>query len=259
MRTSFFAFTLALFALGLQYSVRADVVLSTIGVAVVEDFDDFRGDGFSNAPSSTQLDSNTYRVTGLSDGDGTFGGVHDSGDFARGMSTGGESTGGIYAFDLGGGDYGVGVQPTGDDFTPGTLTIRVTNNTGGDIDGIDLDADGNFFNDADRSTRWTFEISFDDNTYTPFQTLDSPEAADAAPSWVLQQINGGVPFPVALNDGGQFFIRIRGNDLGGSGSRDEFALSFLSITATSTAVPEPGCVSVLALFGCLAISRRRKH
>lgn len=256
MRISLVALMIGIITLAAGQSVQADIVLSAIGIATVEDFDDFRGDGFSNAPSATQLDSNTYRATGLSDGDGAFGGVHDTGDFARGSSTGGVVSGGIYAFDVGGGNFGVGVQSTGSDFTPGTFTIRIANNTGGDIDGIDLEADGFFFNDAERSTQWIFEFSLDDNTYTPFETLDSPEASDDTPAWELDATTGNLPLPV-ISDGAQFFLRIRGDDLAGSGSRDEFALARLSITATSS-VPEPTGVGLLAALGCLFVVRRQR-
>lgn len=249
---------LALFAATIARPASADFVLFAPGVATVEDFDAFRGGGFSNAPSGIQLDSNTYRATGFSDGDGVFGGVHETGDFARGSSTGGVGSGGAYAFDVGGGDFGVGVQPTGADFTPGAFTIRVANMTGVSIDGIDIDAQGYFFNDADRSTRWTFEISFDDNTYTPFQLLDSPEVADVAPEWSLNPVFGSLPFPAPLADGEKFFIRIRGDDLAGSGNRDEFALSWLSITGTSSAVPEPGSAMLFG-FGALCLGFRRRR
>ena len=37
----------------------------------------------------------------------------------RGSSTGGVSTGGTYAFDIGGGNVALGVQPGGSDFSPG--------------------------------------------------------------------------------------------------------------------------------------------
>jgi hypothetical protein len=54
-----------------------------------ETFSGFDGSGFAPSPATGQLDSNVWRVTGMSDGNGTFGGTHDSGDFARGSSTGG--------------------------------------------------------------------------------------------------------------------------------------------------------------------------
>ena len=51
-----------------------------------ENFDTFDGSGFANSPATGQLDSNFWRATGLSQGDGTFGGNHTSSDFAGGES-----------------------------------------------------------------------------------------------------------------------------------------------------------------------------
>ena len=242
-------------------TAQADIVLDGVGVTVVEDFNDFRGAGFSAAPSAGQLDSDTYRVTGLSDGDGTFGGTHDTGDFARGTSAGGVTTGGIYAFETTTGDFAAGVQPTGSDMTPGDVTIRVTNNTGEALNFIDIRADALFLNDADRSTRWTFAASLldVDAAYQDIFSIDSTEAADAAPAWSQTAIGDTFSLgPIQIADGQQFFIRITGDDLAGSGSRDEFAMDNLSITGL-VVIPEPGStLFLLSSFAFVGIARRRK-
>lgn len=239
----------------------ADLVLSTVGDEAVDDFDDFRGAGFSPSPTSEQLSSNTYRATGFSDGNGSFGGTFDSGDFARGESLGGVTTGGAYAFDVGGGDYGIGVQPGGNDFTPGEFTIRAANMTGFDLVAINLEAETYFLNDQDRSTRWTFAFSLDDINYItlPF-ALDSGEAADSAPAWSPNPISEYIPLggPV-IADGSQFYIKITGDDLAGSGSRDEFVMTRLSLTGFATAVPEPGSLAVLAALSLGTIFNRRRR
>jgi len=224
--------------------IHGDIVLNSVGVAVVEDFNDFRGLGFDTSPSAGQLDSDTYRAIGFDDGPGAFGGTHTSGDFARGTSTGGVSTGGAYAFEVGGsgsGDFAVGVQPTGDDFTPGTFTIRGRNGTGQTISGIGISATGYFFSDQDRSTRWTFEFSTNDTDYTELFFLDSPEAAGAA-QWDATPISQTIPLGAGIADNQQFFIRVTGEDLSGTGFRDEFAMDNLSLTA----VPEPSGFALLA-------------
>lgn len=239
--------------------LHGDIVLNTVGVAVTEDFNDFRGLGFDTSPTAGQLDSDTYRATGFSDGDGALGGTHTSGDFARGTSEGGVSTGGTYAFEVGGsgsGDFAVGVQRTDDDFTPGTFTIRGRNSTGQTISALRLEASGFFFNDQDSSTRWTFEFSLDDSTYFGPLTLDSEATADASPAWAPVAIDEFVSLdPIGLANNQQFFIRITGVDLAGTGDRDEFALDNLSLTA----VPEPSGLALLAAmvvpFCCI---RKRK-
>lgn len=239
----------------------ADLLLTSTGVEAFDDFDDFRGAGFSPTPTSAQLSSNTYRATGFSDGDGTFGDTFESGDFARGESTGGVTTGGTYAFDVGGGDYGVGVQPGGSDFTPGTFTIRIANMTGVDLGSINLSAETYFLNDEDRSTRWTFAISLDDTNYLTLPlALDSEEAADATPAWSPNPINEFIPLGgQVISNGAQFYIRITGDDLAGSGSRDEFVMTRFGVEGFAASVPEPGSLGGLAALAIGTLVARRKR
>ncbi|MEM7054316.1 MAG: hypothetical protein AAF446_07170, partial [Pseudomonadota bacterium] len=84
-----------------------------------EDFSGFTGTGFDANPSAGQLDSDVFIVTGFNSGTLDFGGSATSGDFARGEASGGVTTGGIYAFDIGAGNRTFGIQPGGNDFTPG--------------------------------------------------------------------------------------------------------------------------------------------
>ena len=88
-----------------------------------EGFESFSGLGFSTPGGAGQLDSNHWRATGLSDGDGSFLGTHTTGDFARGFQSAPVSTGGVYAFDVGANRV-LGAQPTGSDITPGAITLR---------------------------------------------------------------------------------------------------------------------------------------
>ncbi len=69
-----------------------------------QDFNDFNGIGFAPNPIIGQLDSNVWSVKGLSDGDLDFGEMGTTGDFAREVSSGGVSSGGVYAFEFSTGD-----------------------------------------------------------------------------------------------------------------------------------------------------------
>src|SRR5688572_21005505 len=102
------------------------------------DFTGFTGGGFTPNPGAGQLDSDTWSVTGLTDGPLAFGGTGTSGDYARGSSSGGVSTAGIYAFDVGGGNVTLGFQATTDDLTPGELILRVENDTGQNLSGLEI-------------------------------------------------------------------------------------------------------------------------
>ena len=129
-----------------------------------ETFDAFDGSGFANSPSTGQLDSNYWRATGLSQGDGTFGGDHTSSDFAGGESTGGISSGGIYSFDVGS-NRTLGVQPTGSDMTPGSIGLKLTNTTGTAIDQWTINYDLWVNNNEQRSNSVKLSYSLDDSNY----------------------------------------------------------------------------------------------
>jgi hypothetical protein len=252
---SFFALSLTVgFVTASTTITQADIVLTSLGTTVLEDFNDFRGDGFAPNPTSGQLDSTSYRALGFSDGDGVFGGTHDSGDFARGTATAGVTEGGAYAFEVSSSNYAVGVQPTDDDFTPGNFTVRVRNETGVALNSVTLSATGYFFNDEDFATRWTFQGSLNDSFYVDLFTLDSIEAADDTPVWDPVPISETITFPFPVADGERFYLRIVGDDLSGSGARDQFALDNLAVTA----IPEPASLGVLIWMFCPFLRRSRR-
>ena len=117
----------------------AQLSISSLGTSYTIDFDntvsgvnsgEFDGSGFASSPSDGQLDCDGIIATGLSDGDGAFGTDKTSGDFARGTDSAsphnGVGTGGIYAFEVSSGNYAIGVQPGGSDFTPGSFILKIT-------------------------------------------------------------------------------------------------------------------------------------
>ena len=204
-----------------------------------EDFSGYTGSGFAPMPAAGQLDSDTYQLLGMSSGDLLFGGTGTSGDFARGASTGGESTGGAYAFDVGSGNVAFGIQPGGSDFTPGSFDIRLNNDTGAVITEFNIAYTIWVFNDQPRGNSINFEWSSDGVNYTPVPDLDftTPEAADGSPAWTdtarLATING---LNIAID--ADFFLRWSSDDVSGSGSRDEFALDDIQVT-TGGVVSDP--------------------
>ena len=222
------------------------------------DFSDFNGSGFSTTPITGQLDSNTWRITGLSDGDGAFGGTHTAGDFARGSDVeGGISTGGVYAFDISG-NIAIGIQPGGSDATPGTLTLRLTNNTGSTLHGFNVSYDVFVNNDQGRANSFNFAYSANDTSYTNVQagSVTSIEASDTngfvnagTLSFAISGIN--------LDNGENFYFQWKAGDVSGSGARDEFALDNIRFNAV---VPEPGTYALLSGICSLSfiILRRRK-
>ncbi|MEM8830174.1 MAG: hypothetical protein AAGE96_12570 [Cyanobacteria bacterium P01_G01_bin.19] len=215
--------------------VVSNIVLSNKALAFnitleTIDFSDFTGDGFSSAPSSGQLDNDDWAVTGLSDGDVAFGDVDkNTNDFARGISSGGENTGGIYSFDVGEGNRALGIQPTAGDFNPGTFTLKLTNDTGNTINDLDISYSVYIFNDENRSNSFNFSYSGDNSTYTSISSLNVTSTAGeaAAPAWV-ENSRSTTLSGVNIASNSDFYLRWSGEDVGGSGHRDEFALDDIS-------------------------------
>ncbi len=218
-----------------------------------EDFDGFDGSGFQSNPTTGQLDSDFWSITGLSDGDLAFGGTETNTDtdFTRGTSTGGVSTGGIYAFDLGNnsGDYILGVQPIGADFAPGDFTLKFTNNTGSTLDGIIVSYDIVVYNDQGRSSSFNFAHKDDSgDTFSAITSLDfsTPQDADSSPTWTTTAITTTIT-GITLTDGDDYFLQWSSDDVGGSGSRDQFGLNNVVVSA----IPEPSTYALV--FGSIAL------
>lgn len=217
----------------------------------VIDFTGYTGAGFAPSPAAGQLDSNTWSVTGMSDGDLAFGGTGDSGDFARGSNDGGTGTGGFYNWnhaDINGGTGSFGIQPGGSDWTPGDLILRINNQTGAPITEIEVSYEVWVYNDQDRSNSLNFSHSADNGTYIAVPSLDyaSPLAQDAAPVWSKTD-RAGTLTGLNIAPGGDYYLRWTGDDIGGAGARDEFALDNISVRA----VPEPSTMALL-LCGLIA-------
>lgn len=202
----------------------------------------FDGSGISN-PSPGQLSSLGWRFEGFSDGDSNYGDVITSGDYARGTSPGGVSTGGMYAFQrtVGGSvNHFMGFQPTGSDFTEGSAILRVQNQTGGDLRNIDVNFLILEYNDQARSQEIKFYYSTDDATWTEVSSVAhyTGLSADPSPTWEEFQ-KKAVIYDLNIADGDYIYFRWGSDDFDGSGSRDEigfdnivFKANFWSGTGT---------------------------
>ncbi|MBC8045698.1 MAG: T9SS type A sorting domain-containing protein [Fimbriimonadaceae bacterium] len=218
-----------LFAVSFSCILSAQLIVSTIGSPETIDFTGFDGSGFSTGPSDGQLNSNTWSVIGFSYGDLLFGDEGTTDDFARGSTSGFETTGGIYGVDIFG-DQALMVQPTADDFTPGSFILKIENNSGTVIGQFDLAYDIYVLNDQGRSNSFNFSYSYDNITYTDVTDMDynSPEASDFSP--YLENKSYSLT-GIAIADGDFFYVRWTGDDVSGAGNRDEFALDNISFTA----------------------------
>lgn len=198
-----------------------------LATLVAESFEAFDGTGFASSPSAGQLDSDQWRITGLSDGNGTFGGNHTTGDFARGVESDPIFSGGIYAFDVGANRV-LGTQPTGGDMTPGAIGLQVSNTTGGDVTEWTINYDLWVRNDQQRSTSIELSYSTDDSNYTliPAGNFITPETSDSA-GWNSNPFEATIS--VTISDGASLYFRWSLADESGSGSRDEIGIDDVTI------------------------------
>lgn len=190
----------------------------------------FDGSGINTSPSSGQLNSNTWRFIGFSDGDSDFGETHNSGDFSRGTSSGAVSTGGMYAFQTGFGNTALGIQQGGSDFTPGEIILKLMNSTAQEVVGVELNYNLFVYNDQNRSSSVNFYYSTDGNNYTLVSGAEyiSTESSDAIATW--DSLYFTIPISgLSIQDANNLFLKWELDDAGGSGSRDEIAIDNIQV------------------------------
>lgn len=185
----------------------------------------FNGAGFDPIPAPGQLDSDAWEISGFSDGDLPFGGSNNTGDYARGVSPGGVTTGGIYSFETAAGDYSLGIQPTTADFTPGSITLKIKNLTAQTLQAIDISYTLHYLDDGGYSSGVSLFWSTDGYQYhlIPSLTFYTPVGPATAPAWqsaLLTAFQNNLVVPPDQ----VFYLRWTGQDNGGSGSRDEWSL-----------------------------------
>lgn len=229
--------------LGVVLSARAQLNITTANIPVLIDFDatfagvnegQFAGAGVDPSPATGQLDADAWELIGMSDADYLFGSSANSGDAARGQSAGGVSTGGLYAFDVtGSGNYALGFQPAGSDFTPGSITLMTINNSGGYVAGFDIQYSVLINNNEDRANDVTFSYSFDNVDYIEIPALDVVSAElEGAPGFFPNFV-AYTELGLVMADTDTIYFRWTSDDVSGGGSRDEIALDDISITLQS--------------------------
>jgi len=228
------------------YSINFDTTVPGVNNGTIS------GNGFTNNPAAGQLDSDAWSIVGVSDGLLDYGQNRTTGDFARGNSSGSVSSGGIYAFNIGSNNRALGVQPTGSDFTPGSINLKVTNNTGAPLNEINLTYTIYVRNDQDRSNSVNLSYSTNNANFqdVPSVAMVTPQGKDASPSWTGNQKTTALT-NLAIPAGSSLYIRWASNDAGGSGSRDEIALDNIIVESSGSVenCTEPTAQPSALMFG----------
>jgi hypothetical protein len=198
----------------------------------------YAGTGLEPTPVTGRLDSDAWATSGMSDGNSTFGDTRTTSatDFTRGTSTGSTTQGGYWSFQVATGDYAFGIQPTDPDWTPGTVVLKIVNNTGGTVNSVSISYNIYNKNDGNRANSFNFAYSYDNTTYTTVPSLDytSPEALSTPSPWTAIARSTTIT-GLTLSNGSFFYFRWNGNEVTGTGSRDKFALNDIVINVTTAA------------------------
>ncbi|MBP9221089.1 MAG: lamin tail domain-containing protein, partial [Chitinophagales bacterium] len=220
-------------------SSTAQVSIIIPGTPVVETFTGFTGSGFAPTPSSGQLDADNWQITGFSDGNLAFGGTRTTGDYARGVTGGNVTVGGIYGYSGGLGNQALYIQPAASDFVPGTITTRYLNITGTTITSVDFSYVIYNYNNEARSTSLKLSYSFDNISFTnvPSADFNSFGAAD----FLLYTFNRSVTIPgLSFLNGGTMYLKWTSDDvIGFTGNRDEIGLDNITLNAHTDPIPIP--------------------
>lgn len=217
----------------------------------------YSGTGFSLNPSNSnsgRLNSAAWAITGWSDGSLAFEGTQSAGDYARGSTSVAVTTGGLYAYTgspQSSSNPCLMIQPGGSDWAPGTITLRIINNGTTNIAQLSVSYNLYIRNDQGRANSFNFSYSADNSTYTSVSSLDytSTAVADAL-GWIqvgTSPSRSTTISSVSIAPGNFFYLRWSGADVSGSGSRDEFGLDDISISASFATSCTPPTVSATGL------------
>jgi hypothetical protein len=237
-------------ALNTTYTIDFDTTVTHVNNG------SFTGTGFAAVPTAGQLDANAFAIDGLQDATTIFGEEQSGNDFGKGISSGGTTSGGIYAFEVAANDYALGIQPTGNDFTPGTIHLQFTNNTGAIVTDVSLAYEVYFFNNETRSNDFICSHGPDTSSLTTVSAsrIYSGLESDAVPVWernvVAIELTG-----LSIPAGGTYVIAWTSVDEGG-GSSDEIALDNIQIIANPSTqlIEASGTLESITLLGNLNLT-----
>jgi hypothetical protein len=226
--------------LSMIVGLNAQFNINALNIPYVIDFDGFRADSTAAPGAITGINTNWFSIKGFTGANAVnnvdFGTINNSPKLKLGVSNAVNPTAsGIYAFktDINDtSDKALGFQPTGGDLTPGFIYFKIKNTSTQTINNITFGFTLEVKNNEARSNNIQIYHGSDTTfaNMTLMQTYVSPLAADPTPAWVdsnlLVNVTGLNVLPNA-----EYVFLIRTDDVGGSGSRDEFAINDLFVVS----------------------------
>ncbi|MEA3031648.1 MAG: uncharacterized protein QOG13_2973 [Sphingomonadales bacterium] len=208
-----------------------------------EDFTGFTAAGFAPNPTASQVDSDIWRVVGLSDiANPAYGFTATTGDFARGIITGGAdpTAAGVYSHSA---SAAMILQPTAAELDiGGFIEARIQNTSGSTATGFNVAFDWVYRNSADRADNMQLSYSTDGTNFitVPAADFSTPSIKEATTPTTFSTDHKGVSL-TGLSVADQGFIYFRWTHLNstGSNSRDEVGIDNVTVDATGIAATGP--------------------
>lgn len=215
-----------------QYRIDFDGTVEGVNNGV------YNGGAINATPDPGELNSNSWAFTGFSDGAIAFGGTspEESASYENGVSEGGVTDGGLYAFEVAPDNVALGIQPAPGEFAPGSVTLRFQNQTGAPITSLNIGYKVYVYNDEAGETSFNFSHSANNSTYTTAPVLDQSTTAapDGIPGWKAYY---KVITLTGLNITASNYYYLRWTGTGISGTvYDELALDDVAIIANPSTV-----------------------
>ena len=215
---------------------------------IEEDFQWFLGSGFTPGQSiEGSIDSDIVATrsnpTTLLD----FGDYSTSGEFARGISTGGASIdGGIYAFETGDGNIGFGIKPSYGYYSPGRVFLKIQNKISFSpseqeivITSLQVSFDIWYNNTTDKITTVDFLYStgHENYKYVNGKTFSTP--GSAAPGWTkktLQYVLTNELNELNISENEAYYLKLSFDSNDRTTYSDEVAIDNIKIIANPSVI-----------------------
>jgi hypothetical protein len=210
---------------------------------------------FANPPASGQLDANAWtyvKDVAIDTAAAVYPGSGNADVTALTVPGGASTIVGWGSWNIGG-NSSFAMLPSGSNGTPGTLTLKISNNTGSVLSEMDFGYYVAAYNDQARANKVEFLYSTDNVTWVRNTDITFTSSLVATSTWEFDTKTkhvSGLNIPA----GGSIYIRWAFNDAGGSGSRDEFLIDDITVMGSAGNPTIPTKLAITAVNGGISPS-----